>query len=708
MNKASGSRNNNDVNSDSADLHADLRPIAYAGPTQIVYEGSEVLLEGSSNLDHGKIVNRNISYSWSLDQVDSDDSNNLQIKLQSVEANTRNATFMAPYVYFDPSKSDNQTYVSLLFKLVVIDKRSGLESDPSYIMIIVKMVQRALILQGGGSLGAYEVGVFRALCERLSKQDEESNIRKNRPLFDIIAGTSIGALNAALIVNSVKKSMQDNGLKGLSGKIWEKSVIDLERFWEDISYPIPLFENQLFDIWWNFLHNTTTGIYQWIQKYQDMFGYFNLPFLDPEINTFNPFYLFMRPDMFTPAADSESARRYFSWLLFPYLFPNKVVTPNFPQPDTKFFTGVPRLIRFENNSIVRTAKVNGYWDYERDPIKTDFQKGEPRLLLVAIDIQDATSTVTFDSYLCESRYRDGSHPRSEHIIRYPKGISMKHVKASMSPHTVIDYPWLEDEQDDISRVSGSNSLKRRYFWDGAYLSNTPLREVLHLHRFYWYTIQKDQLGDSRSKGDASKNINIDDKINEFHVPHLEVYIANLYPTVEQEQEKPPIEPDIIQDRELDIRFHDKTRYDIKVSEMITDYIILHGQMKNLALKHIGVFDRDKIREFEDEYQSLLGGLTHSHKRSNEDDLVTRRDDDDGDTTDTKRDRTYYDLIKGRFDVTRVTYIDRKDDKDIIFGKAADFSKKTMSLLKGRGYKDTLAALDAATKITSSQSYRILT
>jgi hypothetical protein len=26
----------------------------------------------------------------------------------------------------------------------------------------------------------------------------------------------------------------------------------------------------------------------------------------------------------------------------------------------------------------------------------------------------------------------------------------------------------------------------RYFWDGAYLSNTPLRELLQSHRDYWY------------------------------------------------------------------------------------------------------------------------------------------------------------------------------------------------------------------------------
>jgi len=696
-------KGNNDYNSISADSDVIHKPIANAGPTQIVYEGSEVLLEGSCNLDHGKITNQNISYSWTLDQNRSDDSNNLQIKLQPVEANHRNATFIGPYIHFDPTRSDNKTYVSLLFKLVVTDKRSGLESDPSHVTIIIKMVQRALILQGGGSLGSYEVGVFKALCEQLSKRDEENNIRNNRPLFDVIAGTSIGALNAALIVNSVKKSMQDNSFKRLNSKIWEESVTGLEKFWQDITYQIPYFENQLFDIWWNFLHNTTNDIFQRIQKYQDLFGHINSLFLNPEINAFNPFYLFMRPDMFTPAADSETARRYFSWLLFPYLFPNKVITPNFPQPDTKFFTGVPRLTRFENNPLARMTKYKGYWDYEKDPIKTDFQKGEPRLLLVAIDIQDATSTVTFDSYLCESRYKDGSHPQLEHIIRYPEGISMKHVKASMSPHTILDYPWLEDEQV----VGSSSNRKRRYFWDGAYLSNTPLREVLHLHRFYWYTVQKDRLESSRSEYDViNGSANIDNEIKEFHVPHLEVYIVNLYPIVEQEQEKPPRDPDTIQDRELDIRFHDKTRYDIKVSEMITDYIILHGQMKNLALKHIDIFDKNMIREFEDEYQSLLGGLTHSHKRSSEYDLVTS--DDDTTATGPKGDRTYTDLIKGRFDVTRVTYINRKDDKDIIFGKAADFSKKTMNIIKNKGYNDARAALDATTKMTSSQSYKILT
>jgi predicted acylesterase/phospholipase RssA len=37
--------------------------------------------------------------------------------------------------------------------------------------------QRALVLQGGGALGAYEAGVFRVLCENLTKQDEENGER---------------------------------------------------------------------------------------------------------------------------------------------------------------------------------------------------------------------------------------------------------------------------------------------------------------------------------------------------------------------------------------------------------------------------------------------------------------------------------------------------------------------------------------------------
>ena len=63
-----------------------------------------------------------------------------------------------------------------------------------------KDVENVLILQGGGSLGAFASGVFKAFARK--------NIK-----FDIICGTSIGAINGAIVVGSKndnpEKDLQD-------------------------------------------------------------------------------------------------------------------------------------------------------------------------------------------------------------------------------------------------------------------------------------------------------------------------------------------------------------------------------------------------------------------------------------------------------------------------------------------------------------------
>ena len=46
-----------------------------------------------------------------------------------------------------------------------------------------ELIENVLILQGGGSLGAFGCGVFKALCQKGIK-------------LDIVAGTSIGGVNA--------------------------------------------------------------------------------------------------------------------------------------------------------------------------------------------------------------------------------------------------------------------------------------------------------------------------------------------------------------------------------------------------------------------------------------------------------------------------------------------------------------------------------
>ena len=54
----------------------------------------------------------------------------------------------------------------------------------------VPQVQRALVLQGGGALGAYQAGVFKSLYEKIKGSPVDSN-EKDVPLFDIIAGEKL-------------------------------------------------------------------------------------------------------------------------------------------------------------------------------------------------------------------------------------------------------------------------------------------------------------------------------------------------------------------------------------------------------------------------------------------------------------------------------------------------------------------------------------
>ena len=52
-------------------------------------------------------------------------------------------------------------------------------------------MKRALVLSGGGGRGAYQIGVWKDLSELND--------------FDIVAGTSVGSLNGALIVQDSYK-----------------------------------------------------------------------------------------------------------------------------------------------------------------------------------------------------------------------------------------------------------------------------------------------------------------------------------------------------------------------------------------------------------------------------------------------------------------------------------------------------------------------
>jgi len=79
--------------------------------------------------------------------------------------------------------------------------------------------QRALVLQGGGALGAYEAGAVQALYKYLP-----TNENRQSGLFDIVAGTSSGAMNGSILVSQVTQ----NGS-------WQESIDKLNAFWKYVS-----------------------------------------------------------------------------------------------------------------------------------------------------------------------------------------------------------------------------------------------------------------------------------------------------------------------------------------------------------------------------------------------------------------------------------------------------------------------------------------
>jgi NTE family protein len=81
--------------------------------------------------------------------------------------------------------------------------------------------QVVLVLQGGGALGAYQVGVYEAM--------HEAGIEP-----DWVIGTSIGAINAALIAGNAPEDRVDR-LREFWGRVEQGSGPDLARFFTGLA-----------------------------------------------------------------------------------------------------------------------------------------------------------------------------------------------------------------------------------------------------------------------------------------------------------------------------------------------------------------------------------------------------------------------------------------------------------------------------------------
>ena len=145
-------------------------------------------------------------------------------------------------------------------------------------------IHRALVFQGGGSLGAYEAGAYKGMNEELSGFFRKEG-RENEPTFHIVSGTSIGAINSAILVSFVKEN-----------KTWEGSGERLVEFWEYLSTQSWVDNIPHFADYWDSWHSADNRI-----------------------------------------ASGESARRYFSTKQFIFNGVPKVFVPKRPLPDNRFF-----------------------------------------------------------------------------------------------------------------------------------------------------------------------------------------------------------------------------------------------------------------------------------------------------------------------------------------------------------------------------------
>jgi len=128
-----------------------------------------------------------------------------------------------------------------------------------------------------------------------------------------------------------------------------------------------------------------------------------------------------------------------------------------------------------------------------------------------------------------------------------------------------------------------------------------LQEVIQAHRDYWHNPDTDH----------------DD------VPDLEVYIADLWPSVLKE-EPTFFDLDFVENRKWNILFSNKTHYDEQVAKVVSHYNDLVNELRNLA-------GRAVIKE---EMNDILEKYARSEKRNG-------------------RARNYKDLLGGRFRLTKL-------------------------------------------------------
>jgi len=188
-----------------------------------------------------------------------------------------------------------------------------------------RKVENVLVLQGGGSLGAFSCGVYKALAEE--------NIQ-----MDIVAGTSIGGINAAIIAGSKDNTTPEDSL---------------EQFWYEIS-----------DSSYDIIPETSAFIYNSTKRAYD---YEHIP------SASNNAALFGVPKMFIPRWDPSNMFK-----------------------DRDYFNPATWTYIYDHSPLKKT--LDKYIDYNKLNLNNGFNKSDTlvRLIITAVNVLTA-EPLTFDS-----------------------------------------------------------------------------------------------------------------------------------------------------------------------------------------------------------------------------------------------------------------------------------------------------------------------
>jgi NTE family protein len=511
--------------------------------------------------------------------------------------------------------------------------------------------QRALIFQGGGALGAYEAGVYRVLHDWIYKNISAAT--KDENLFDVIAGTSIGAINGAIVVSYVlRNKRKSQSLR----ECWYGSADELEDFWNGL--PINNFYTPWYDLsfWpWDYFHATTKRMKEssidMLDRAEDSMRNVWKSSTNTIVKEWFDLLRFYTEAWDIPAS-TEAARRHYSTKTFGS--PN--VAAAIARPDLKFWDN-PSGFRFRGEQ----GRIPFSWGYPNyslreacrghilDSIKTDFEVKEPRLLFVAVDVQSG-DTISFDSYDTQTEYNEyDENPEQKkedqyhHLIGYQNGIEWEQLSTTFSLPDLYRYTTLQDESP-----KNKEGKKMRTYWDGGVSSNTPLRELISQHKKYWDKyIGHDKLWDGE---------------NGVKIPALDVYIADVWPAKIKDYPVPS-DNDFVISRKSNLLLMDKTEYEESVTKMITQYMHLVEKL----IKKLNDKDKSGTKEVLD--QPIISNALYR-----------------------KGKKTYRDMLKGNFDINRVMRIERKDDTYAVGLSLADFSAHTIRQLMAFGKYDALDKL----------------